>query len=181
MLLKSSIRQFPSTPFASCIHNRLYRTHAVDKALHSIGYFEYAMYGDHGQRIIDSEKKAPQPKLSASQRENRFKDSKEQVCSVPMYSLGRSIHGGVRGNPFAALNRVLAESNVRQQVMSQRFFESNHDKKRRKRKQQEWRAYMRHSKTQIGLAWDNKLRSKIEQKTYRELYSDEDFGLEENK
>ncbi|KAJ3394528.1 Flap-structured DNA-binding and RNA-binding protein [Lobulomyces angularis] len=76
------------------------------------------------------------------------------------FSLGRSIK--VKGTnitqAYFDLKRVLEESKVRETVRYQERFERPTDKRRRKKKESNFRQYMKHMKKQITLAHDLKKR-----------------------
>ncbi|KAJ3110246.1 hypothetical protein HDU96_006771 [Phlyctochytrium bullatum] len=84
---------------------------------------------------------------------------------------GRSVAvGGMSlSMAYRKLRDVLSESRVRETVRYQERFERNHDKKRRKRKQAEWRKYLTHVKTQVTKAKDLSFRNYIERKTYIDI------------
>ncbi|KAJ3028493.1 UNVERIFIED_CONTAM: hypothetical protein HDU68_001561 [Siphonaria sp. JEL0065] len=77
-----------------------------------------------------------------------------------MRNTGRSVP--VRGlSPAVAyfqLKEILNESKVRATVRAQEWHESNPEKRRRKRKQSDWRKYLEHVKAQVILAKDLALR-----------------------
>ncbi|TPX72631.1 hypothetical protein SpCBS45565_g00188 [Spizellomyces sp. 'palustris'] len=75
-------------------------------------------------------------------------------------------------NPTQAyfkLRDIIQESRLNELVRSQERFERNTDKRRRKRKEKEWRTYMRHVKKQVQIAFDLQNRTKIEKETYKDI------------
>ncbi|KAI8842558.1 peptidase family S49-domain-containing protein [Chytridium lagenaria] len=74
----------------------------------------------------------------------------------PETSQGRSVsaHGIPVSMAYFKLKSVLQESRVRDVARYQERFERNHDKKRRKTKQAEWRKYLAHVKSQVSKAKD---------------------------
>ncbi|KAJ3285848.1 hypothetical protein HDU79_006986 [Rhizoclosmatium sp. JEL0117] len=70
---------------------------------------------------------------------------------------------------YFQLKEILTESKVRETVRYQEWHESKPDKRRRKRKQADWRKYMEHVKSQVVLAKDLALREKIDRKNYVDI------------
>ncbi|KAI9332663.1 hypothetical protein BDR26DRAFT_869121 [Obelidium mucronatum] len=86
-------------------------------------------------------------------------------------NVGRSVP--VRGlSPALAyfqLKEILAESKVRETVRFQEWFESKPDKRRRKRKEADWRKYLEHVKQQVVLAQDLAWREKVDKQNYIDI------------
>ncbi|KAI8617010.1 hypothetical protein BC830DRAFT_145983 [Chytriomyces sp. MP71] len=89
----------------------------------------------------------------------------------PEKSFGRSVP--VRGySPAFAyfqLKDILVQSKVRETVRYQEWHESNPEKRRRKRKQADWRSYMEFVKKQVVLAKDLAKREKLERENYKDI------------
>ncbi|KAJ3104191.1 hypothetical protein HDU97_009446 [Phlyctochytrium planicorne] len=90
---------------------------------------------------------------------------------LPGKHIGRSISAEKLAIPTAyfRLKSVLQESRIREIARYQERFERNHDRKRRKQKQAEWRQYMEHVKSQVTLAKDLSFRTYLERKNYRDI------------
>lgn len=85
-------------------------------------------------------------------------------------SIGRSVK--VTGNPnraYALLRDIVNESKLRMVVRAQQRFESKPDKRRRKRKDQDWEKYMNGVKKNVIKAFELKHKTEIEKRNYREL------------
>ena len=59
---------------------------------------------------------------------------------------------------YARLKVILDESKVRQTVRAQERFERKTDRRRRKRDEREWKAYMKVVKQRVDVAWNLKQR-----------------------
>ncbi|KAJ3218196.1 hypothetical protein HDU67_006458 [Dinochytrium kinnereticum] len=70
---------------------------------------------------------------------------------------------------YFKLKTVLQESRVREMARYQERFERNHDRKRRKQKQAEWRKYLAFVKSQVSEAKDLSFRAYLERKTYQDI------------
>ncbi|KAJ3042606.1 hypothetical protein HK097_001968 [Rhizophlyctis rosea] len=86
-------------------------------------------------------------------------------------SRGRSVVVGNRGptEAYFQLRRILDESDARGLVRYQSRFERKHDKKRRKRREKEFKLFLGHIKTEVKKAFDLKNRSQIDAKQYKEI------------
>ncbi|KAH9246550.1 hypothetical protein BASA81_015897 [Batrachochytrium salamandrivorans] len=67
------------------------------------------------------------------------------------------------------LRKVLNESNFRSLVKGQERFESNPDKRRRKRKERDWAIYMLEVRRQSRQAMDLARRTQQEKNQYRDI------------
>ncbi|TPX75539.1 hypothetical protein CcCBS67573_g03208 [Chytriomyces confervae] len=82
--------------------------------------------------------------------------------SVPVRGLSASF-------AYFQLKEILNESKVRETVRFNEWHERKHDKKRRKRKQADWRKYLEFVKEQVVLAKDLDKRSRIQYANYKHL------------
>ena len=84
--------------------------------------------------------------------------------------VGRSFRVTSNSNfAFKSLRDLLNESNLRQTVRLQQRFESKPDKRRRKRKENDWRLYLEGVKRNVKKALDLKTRTQEESKNYKHL------------
>ncbi|KAI9101020.1 hypothetical protein DFS34DRAFT_612918 [Phlyctochytrium arcticum] len=67
---------------------------------------------------------------------------------------------------YSMLRNVLDESKAKSLVRAQGRFEPNPDKRRRKKREREWKIYMQHVKKQVQIAYDLKTRTQIERRNY---------------
>jgi hypothetical protein len=103
---------------------------------------------------------ARQPPVSMSslfnlsqQRAYKPHSLEAQLSGRKQSSVGRSIFVNWSvAHAYMELRNVLQESKVRETVRHQMWFESKHDKRRRKRKEAEWRMYKIYMKEQIAIA-----------------------------
>ena len=70
---------------------------------------------------------------------------------------------------YKSLRDLLNESNLRQTVRQQQRFESKPDKRRRKRKEGDWRLYLEGVKRNVRKALDLKDKTEEERKHYKHL------------
>ncbi|EGF83347.1 hypothetical protein BATDEDRAFT_85865 [Batrachochytrium dendrobatidis JAM81] len=90
--------------------------------------------------------------------------------SLPQ-SAGRSVvvKGTNSTQAYFQLRRILEESNFRALVRGQERFESNPDKRRRKRKERDWAIYMAELRRQTAQARDLTKRHEREKEHYRDI------------
>ncbi|KAI8821383.1 uncharacterized protein EV422DRAFT_506071 [Fimicolochytrium jonesii] len=70
---------------------------------------------------------------------------------------------------YARLRDVIQESRLRETVRAQERFERNPDRKRRKRKEKEWRLYLAHVRKKVQIAFHLKTRSALEKQNYKDI------------
>ncbi|KAJ3293428.1 hypothetical protein HK104_004463 [Borealophlyctis nickersoniae] len=89
----------------------------------------------------------------------------------PPGNVGRSV--AVKGgNPLQAWNRlrqILDESKIRETAKRQERFERNHDKKRRRAREIEWRWVKLKVSEQVKMAYDLKRRMEQEKANYKDI------------
>ncbi|KAJ3045581.1 hypothetical protein HDV00_009238 [Rhizophlyctis rosea] len=90
---------------------------------------------------------------------------KDPIAGMGVQNRGRSVVvGGGRSAiiAYTRLKDILEESNVRATVRRQERFERNHDKKRRKRGEKEFRMYLDHVRDEVKKAWDLRQREEAD-------------------
>ncbi|KAH6563370.1 hypothetical protein BASA50_007520 [Batrachochytrium salamandrivorans] len=96
---------------------------------------------------------------------------KQHMNETFTHSAGRSVvvKGSSSMSAYFYLRKVLNESNFRSLVKGQERFESNPDKRRRKRKERDWAIYMLEVRRQSRQAMDLARRTQQEKNQYRDI------------
>ncbi|KAJ3152424.1 hypothetical protein HDU86_005604 [Geranomyces michiganensis] len=84
---------------------------------------------------------------------------------------GRSVmtYADKAAQAYFRLRDVVQESRLRETVRTQERFERNCDKRRRKKKEKQWRTYIRVVKKRVQVAWDLKNRTLRQKEVYEDI------------
>ncbi|KAI8591280.1 hypothetical protein BDZ88DRAFT_412000 [Geranomyces variabilis] len=84
---------------------------------------------------------------------------------------GRSVmtYADKAAQAYFRLRDVVQESRLRETVRAQERFERNSDKRRRKKKEKQWKAYMRVVRKRVQVAWDLKNRTARQKEVYEDI------------
>ncbi|KAI8925544.1 hypothetical protein BC831DRAFT_460412 [Entophlyctis helioformis] len=109
---------------------------------------------------------------AGAQQHQQVRWYKKHMNESLSYSSGRTVVVKGSASPTVAyfrLRAVLEEANFRSLVKSQERFESNPDKRRRRRKEKDWAVYMAELRRQSRLAVDLRDRHKTEMANYKDI------------
>ncbi|KAJ3302718.1 hypothetical protein HDV03_004603 [Kappamyces sp. JEL0829] len=122
-----------------------------------------AFAGSTAQRELATLKRIPARQLCRTFRKHREVDGDKD--------LGRSVNVARKNvnKAYLDLKKVLDACNVRDTVYMQKRFESKPMRKRRKRREREWKAYLEGMKVQVKKAFDLKNRSAAQKQHYEQI------------
>ncbi|KAI8921171.1 hypothetical protein DFJ77DRAFT_506819 [Powellomyces hirtus] len=112
----------------------------------------------------------PTTPLATLSQQRFYRRHTYETLSHP-HGTGRSVQttGDRATQAYFRLRDVVQESKLREIVRAQDRFERSTDKRRRKRKEKEWKAYMRVVKKRVAVAFDLKNRTTTAKRLYDDI------------